>query len=112
MAGPGQVHLGDLGLDGPGVHSLLPVRVVAVLDPYRDRAAEGSPVANAGADLRAILLDLHAAAAAVAELAPCEVAVEVLGSQLEPRGQALEHGGQSRAVRLSGGGEAERHRAP
>ena len=51
VAGPRQVDLLDLGLDRPGVHPLLPVRVVAVGDQQRDRAAERAPVADAGADL-------------------------------------------------------------
>jgi hypothetical protein len=111
MAGPREVDLGHVAVHRPRVHPLLPVGVVAVADPQRDRAAERPPVSDAGRDLGAVGLDLHPPAAAVAELASREVAVDVLGPQLEPRGQALEHGGQTRSVRLSGCREAQRHRA-
>ena len=66
-------------------------------------------MADAAADDRAVGLDLHAAAAAVAELAARQVAVDVLGRQLEPRGQAFEHGHEAGAVRLAGCREAKRH---
>ena len=57
-------------------------------------------MADAGGHLGAVVLDLHAAAAAVAELAPREVAVDVLGLQLEAGGQALDDRGQARTVGL------------
>ena len=79
-----QVDLVDLGVDRPRVHPLLPVAVVAVVDPQRHRAAERAAVADPGDHVGAVLLDLHAPAAAVAELAPREVAVDVLRGQLEP----------------------------
>ena len=111
VAGARQVDLGHLRLHRPRVHPLLPVGVVAVVDPERHRAAERAPVADAGRDLGAVLLDLHPPAAAVAELAPREVAVEVLGPQLEARGQALDDRDQAGAVGLARGGEAQRHSA-
>ena len=40
--------------DGPGVHPLLPVGVVAVCDPQRDRAAERAAVAHAGRSARRV----------------------------------------------------------
>ena len=60
-------------------------------------------MADPGRDLGAVLLDLHPPAAAVAELAPREVVVEVLGTQLEARGQALDDRDQAGAVGLTGG---------
>ena len=96
-------------LDRPGAHPLLPVGVVAVCDLQRDRAAERAPVAHAARDLGRVALDLHAPAAAMAELAARHVRVEVLGAQLETRGQALDDAGQAGAVRLAGGYETERH---
>ena len=68
-------------------------------------------MADAGGHLGAVLLDLHAPAAAVAELAPGEVAVDVLGAQLEAGGQALDDGGEPRAVGFPGCYEAKRHGA-
>ncbi len=112
VAGPRQVDLGDLGLDRPGAHPLLPVGVVAVGDLQRDRTAERAPVADAGRDLGRVALDLHAPAAPVAELAARHVGVEILGAQRETRGQALDDAGQTGAVRLAGGYQAEGHFRP
>ena len=55
-------------------------------------------MADAGRDLGGVLLDLHAPAAAVAELAPGHVAVDRLLIELEAGGQALDHAGQAGAV--------------
>ena len=109
VAGARQVHLGHVGLDRPRVHPLLPVGVVAVGDLEGDGAAERAAVADAGGDLRGVLLDLHAAAAAVAELAPRHVRVDRLAVEREPGGQALDDGGQAGPVRLPGGDDAQRH---
>ena len=113
VAGPRQVDLLDLGVDRPRVHPLLPVRVVAVGDQQRDRAAERAAVADPRADLDRVLLDLHPAAAAVTELAPRHVAVERLAVDLEPRGQALDDRDQPGAVRFARRREVgTRHAAP
>ena len=97
---------------GHGIHALLPVAVVAVVHAQADRAAERAAVAHAGRDLGAVLLDLHAPAAPVTELAPGEVAVDVLGAQLEPGRKALDDRGQPGTVGLAGGYEAQGHGAP
>ena len=94
-------------LDRPGVHPLLPVGVVAVGDEDGDRAAERAAVADAGADLDRVGLDLHPPAAAVAELAPRHVAVERLAVELEPGRHALDDRDEPGPVRLAGGREAE-----
>ena len=60
-------------------------------------------------DLDRVALDLHPAAAAVAELAPRHVAVERLAVELEPGGQALDDRDQAGAVRFAGGCEPESH---
>ncbi len=114
VAGARQVDLVGLeALDRPGVHPLLPVGVVAVGDQQRDRAAEGAAVADPGADLDRVGLDLHPAAAAVAELAPRHVAVERLAIELQARRHALDDRHEPGPVRLPRGGETERrHRAP
>ena len=109
VPGPRQVHLGHLRVDRPRAHPLFPVRVVAVGDLQRDRAAERAPVADAGRDEGAVGLDLHAAAAAVAELAARHVAVDRLAVELEPGGQALDDAGQARAVGLARGDHPQRH---
>ena len=109
VTGPREVHLGHLGLDRPRVHPLLPVGVVAVGDPHGDRAAERAAVADPGGDLGAVALDLHAPAAAVAELAARHVAVDRGQVELEARGQALDDAGQAGPVGLPGGDDAQRH---
>ena len=58
-----------------------------------------------------VLLDLHPPAAAVAELAPREVAVERVAVELEPGRKAFDDAGQAGAVRLAGGGQGQRHKA-
>ena len=112
VAGARQVDLGHLGLHRPRVHPLLPVGEVAVGDLQGDRPAQRAPVAHPAGDLRAVALDLHPPAAAVAELAARHVAVDRLAVELEARGQALDDAGQAGAVRLAGGDELQRHRAP
>ena len=109
MAGARQVHLGQLGVDRPRAHPLLPVGVVAVGDLQRDRAAERAPVTDARRDLGGVALDLHAPAAAVAQLSPGHVLVEIARRDHEPCGQTLDDAGQARAVRLAGGYQTERH---
>ena len=110
VTGARQVHLVHLGRDLPGVHALLPVGVVAVRYLHRHRAAERTSVPDPGGHLGAVRLDLHAPPAPVSELPPRQVAIDVLRPQLEPRGQALEHRCEARAVRLTGCREAQRHR--
>ena len=67
---------------------------------------------HAGADLDRVALDLHPAAAPVAELAASHLAVEALAIELEARGKPLDDRDQAGAVRLAGGCEAERVIAP
>ena len=97
----------DLGVDGLNRHLLGPVHPVAVRDPEGDGGTEGESVADAGGDLGAVLLDLHAAAAAVAALAAGHVAGNVVLGEGQARGQALDEGGEALAVTFAGGEEAE-----
>src|SRR5207244_9395598 len=55
------------------------------------------------------LLDLHAPSAAMAELAPSEVAVDVLRRQSQPGGQAFDDRNEPRAMRFPCCGEADDH---
>ena len=73
----------------------------------RHRAAQGPAVADAGEDLHAVGLDLHAAAAAVAALAPAQVRVDRGAVHGETGGQAVHHHGERGAVRLAGGQQAQ-----
>ena len=69
-------------------------------------------MAHAAGDLGGVALDLHAPAAAVAELAAGQVGVDLLGAQLQARGQALDDRGQAGSVGLAGGDQAERSCPP
>jgi hypothetical protein len=102
VPGARKVDLLDRLLDGPGVHALGPVLVVAVGDQQRDGTAQRAPVPDAGPDLRAVGFDLHPPPTAMPELAARQVAVDVAGSDLEARGQPLDHGHEAGAVRLAG----------
>src|SRR4051794_28513831 len=66
-------------------------------------------MAHSRGHLGAVALDLHPPAAAVAELAPREIAVHVLRAQLETGRKALYDCREAGAVRLAGGGEADGH---
>ena len=109
VAGTGQVHLVDVLLHRPGTHALAPVGEVAVGDLQCDGTAERAPVANSAGDLRCVALDLHAAAATVAELAPSHVRIEVLRCDLKASRQALDDASQARAMRLAGGCQSKAH---
>src|ERR671917_208505 len=71
-----EVDLRHVGLHRPRVHPLLPVGEVTVGHRQGDRPAQGAAVAHTGGDLGGVALDLHAPAAAVAELAPGHVAAD------------------------------------
>lgn len=58
------------------VHGLLPVLPVAIADQHGHGTAERVALAHTAQDLRRVHLDLHAAAAAVAELPTTKVAGE------------------------------------
>ena len=106
-----QVHLLDVRLDRPRIHAVRPVRVVAVLDQERHRAAERAAVADAAPDLRAVGLDLHPPAAPVAELAAREVGVDVLRSHLQAGRETLQDGHEAGAMGLPRRRETQiRHR--
>ena len=104
---------GDLGelllADRPGAHRRAPVGVVAVAHDQRERAAEREPVAHAAEDLDVVLLDLLPRAAPVARLPAPEIEADRLAVEREPRGQAGDHGGDSRAVRLPRGDAGQIH---
>ena len=89
VPGPRQVDLLDRRRDRPRAHPLLPVGVVAVLDPQRDGPTERAAMAHAAGRLGAIALDLHPPAAPVPELAPRHVAVDRVAIERETRREAL-----------------------
>jgi hypothetical protein len=101
---------GRLGGGRLGRHHVAPVLEVPVADEERDGAAQRLPVADAGEDLDRVLLDLHAAAAAVAPLAAPEVRVDEGAVHGDARGKPFHDHGQGGPVRLAGGEEAEHSR--
>ena len=81
--------------------------MIGVLDQHRERASQSQAVPDPGQDPRQFRLDLHATAAAVSQLAPLQVALEVLREEPHPGGHPVEDPDQRRAVRLTGGEEAQ-----
>ena len=63
-------------LDRLGAHHLDPLGPLGVADAQRDRAAEALAVADAARDRQFVLFELHARAAAVAELATREIGLD------------------------------------
>src|SRR5439155_23353998 len=108
VAGPYAGDPLDLGFDGLDRHLVCPVDPVTILDPERDRGAKRAPVADARGDLSAVLLDLHAATAAIAALTARKVGSDVRLGEGQAGGQALDDHGEALAVALPGGEDAER----
>ena len=91
-------------------HRPLPVLPVLVGNQQRDRTAGRHAVPDAAQDLRAIGLDGHPPAAAVAGLAPAQLRGDRVEVDREARRHAFENGDERLAVRLAGG-EKSQHRA-
>ena len=72
------------------VHRLLPVLPVAIADEHRDRAAERDTLADAAKDLRRVGLDLHAPAAAIAQLSAPQVVCEQVLIDRQARWQSVD----------------------
>src|SRR5947209_4487189 len=106
-AGPRHFLLRRARLGHRHAHGRLPVLPVAVGDAERDGRAERGAPADAGQDVDLIALDLHAAAAAVAALAPGEVAVDVGFGQRKAGRDAVDDGDQRLTVGFARGEEAE-----
>src|SRR6185295_12225565 len=96
---------GEVGVPGPRARDR--IELLGVLDSVHDLegqdAAQGVALAHPGDDLRLVLFELHAGAAAVAALAPGELGVDGLGVQGAAVGEALDRGDEALPVRLSGG---------
>src|SRR6266542_5123153 len=112
---------GEIGVPGADLRELaaaarggrddvLPVLVVLVPDDDGDGRAERDAAAQAGEELRLVLLDLLPATAPVPLLAAQQVAVHLGEVDREPGGEPLRDRDEGGAVRLAGGEVAERHR--
>ena len=98
-----------LRVDRHRAHHVVPVGVVAVEDPDRDRGAERHAAAHAALEEGRVLLDLHPPAAAVAVLAARELAGDEVRIDAQARGDPLQDRRQARSVRFAGGREAQGH---
>ncbi len=83
--------------------------MVAVADDERERRPERQPVPEPGEDLDLVLLELLPRAAAVALLAPREIAVDRGPVEPEPGGETGDDRDERGPVRLACGREPERH---
>ena len=110
-AWPGRASVTALGRPRAGQrlgrHAVLPVLPVAVLDAEGERRAERPAEAQAGRPLDLVLLDEHAPAAAVAVLAPAQVAVDLGRSRRAARRAAPRGCRYGGTVRLARGQQAQ-----
>ena len=90
-------------VDRVGRHDVDPLGPLGVADLDGDRTALGRAEPQAAEDADLVLLELHAGSAPVAEPAARERVLDVVGRDLDPGGQPLEHPHQGFSVRLSGG---------
>src|SRR5690606_24413072 len=87
-------------LDGRVVLGLL----VGVADQEADRATGGLALEHAGEDFHLVRFLALGGVAAGARLAAIQVALQVVGRQLQPRRAAIDNSHQGRAMALAGGG--------
>ena len=93
----------DLVADVCDGHRVGPVGEVFVLDPHGDGRTERFTMANTTPDFGSILLDLHAAAGAVAFLATRHLLFYIVLIDGQSGGYALHYHGQSGAVGFARG---------
>ena len=84
---------------------------IEVGDLEGDRRAEGEPTANAGDDVRGVLLDLLATAPTMATLPASQIQNQIFFAKRQARRNAVEDDGQPLAMRLARREEAQRHTA-
>ena len=85
-----------------GIHDLLPVLPVAILEHDRDRGADRLTMTHTGENVSGIALDLHAAAPAIPLLAAPELAIHKFLIYGQASGQPREKRDQRLAMGLSG----------
>src|SRR5207248_6122205 len=77
--------------------------VVRIFNHDGERAPQGETMSHTGEDARHLRLDLHAAAAAIAQLPPLQVARDVLRQQPYAGRQSIKDPDERGPVGLSGG---------
>src|SRR5208282_3357319 len=85
----------------------LPILPIAVFDAQRDRRPDRLAVAHAGEEVRLVLFDPLAPAAAVSELTAVQLAPDEIQVHRHAGGKPGNPGHQGLAVRLSGGDESQ-----
>src|SRR5262249_47860393 len=80
--------------------NLFPVRPVPILDPHRDRRANRLPASHASKNFRRIVLDLLPPAAAITQLPPVQLMIDVVHADRQRRGQSRHKREQRLPVRL------------
>ena len=88
-------------------HRRAPVPEVAVGDADRDRSPQRLPEAHPAEDLAHILLDLHAAPAAVPALPARQLPRDILGRERQSGGDPFQHGHHGGAVRFARRGQPQ-----
>ena len=83
-------------------HFVAPILPVFIPDHEADGTAEGPAPAHTGIDLDRVLFDLHPAAAAVTNLPPGKIAVDVRNPDQKAGRHALDDSHQQFAVGFSG----------
>src|SRR5262245_9840642 len=90
-----------------GGHHFVPVGPVFVLDGDRHRRSECQTMADAAEDFDAVLLDLHAGAAAIPLLTPPQFVIDLIDIDGQTGGQTFNNRDQCATVRFAGGSETE-----
>src|SRR5436305_13039277 len=80
---------GLLAFVAGGIHDLLPILPITIVNQHRDGRPDRFAGANAGKKFDRVFLDLHPPAAAVALLPARQLPVHVLGDERHPRGHAF-----------------------
>ncbi len=86
---------------------LLPIFPIAIFDAHGDGRTDCLSVTHAGENVRGVFFDALAAAAAVAELAAMQFALNKFKVHAHARRESGDPGDQSLSVRFTGGNETQ-----
>jgi len=91
----------------PSRHDFFPIRPVTIFDHHRDRAADSLSMPHTREETNLILLDFHPSAAPVSALTALQFMINELKIDWQVRWNALDEGGQGRAVGFPRRSEAQ-----